>query len=69
MRLKKKIEFKTSFSTYIAREQIGEGGSGTVFGAEDADGLAVAIKRLDQSKVTREKLKRFKNEYRFLQPK
>ena len=65
MSLKKPIEFRTAFSTYIASEKIGEGGSGTVYSAEEEGGSSVAVKLLDRSKTTRERLKRFENEYRF----
>jgi eukaryotic-like serine/threonine-protein kinase len=59
------VQFKTAFSTYAAVEIIGEGGSGKVFKATDDFNQFVAIKILDPSKATKEKLKRFKNEYIF----
>ncbi len=43
---------------------IGQGGNGFVYEAEDEDGV-VAIKVLDSNRATKEKLKRFENEYRF----
>ena len=65
MVLKKPIEFRTTFSSYLAREVIGEGGSGRVYLADEDQGPPVAIKLLDESKATKERLKRFENEYRF----
>ena len=44
---------------------IGEGGSGSVYEVHDEEGLKFAIKVLDASKATHEKLKRFKNEIFF----
>jgi serine/threonine protein kinase len=58
-------EFRTTFSTYVANGVVGEGGSGTVYSAEDDTGSPVAVKLLDRAKATRERLKRFENEYRF----
>lgn len=65
MSLRKPIVFDTTFETYQATEIIGEGGSARVFKATDDAGRAVAIKLLDPMKATSEKIKRFKNEYRF----
>lgn len=62
---KSTIQFKTAFATYSAIEIIGEGGSGKVFKATDDFNHSVAVKVLDPSKATKEKLKRFKNEYTF----
>ncbi|MGR3173229.1 MAG: serine/threonine-protein kinase [Candidatus Scalindua sp.] len=63
--MKKPKEVKTAFSTYAIKDCIGEGGCGLVYSAIEDNDNAVAIKILDPSKATREKLKRFENEYRF----
>lgn len=65
--LVKAREFRTTFGVYMATDILGKGGTGTVFQAEDEDGQSVAIKVLDPSKTTREKVKRFKNEIVFCQ--
>lgn len=62
--LKKKTILKTAFDTYIIVKQIGEGGNGTVYEATNEDGASVAVKVINKS-VSREKLKRFKNEINF----
>lgn len=65
-KLRNPIEFRSTFSEYQATEILGEGGSGIVYGAMESGSEApVAIKLLDPSKATRDKLKRFENEYRF----
>jgi len=65
--MKKPKKVKTAFSNYVIKDCIGEGGCGLVYSAieDNDDGVVVAIKILDPSKATREKLKRFENEYRF----
>lgn len=63
--MKKPKQFKTTFNTYFILDKIGEGGSGVVYSAKDESGGFFAIKNLDASKATREKMKRFENEYRF----
>jgi serine/threonine protein kinase len=65
MSSKKPIVFETTFSTFIETEIIGEGGSGRVYKASDETGSVYAIKLFNQSKASREKLKRFKNELTF----
>lgn len=65
--LKKPIVFTTTFSIYTATAIIGEGGSGRIYRATDEDDKTGAIKLLEPSKVTREKIKRFKNELNFCQ--
>lgn len=54
-----------TFSTYTLMKCIGEGGSGVVYSAREENGTEVAIKILDPAKTTKDKLKRFENEYRF----
>ena len=63
--LKKKLSFVTAFATYVSDNIIGEGGSGRVYQAQDESGKPFAIKLLDPSKATRDKLKRFRNEHAF----
>lgn len=63
--MKKPKEVKSAFSSYSIKDSIGEGGCSFVYSAIEDNGNAVAIKILDPSKVTKEKLKRFENEYRF----
>lgn len=65
--LKKPIVFTITFSTYTATAIIGEGGSGRIYRATDEDDKANAIKLLEPSKITRERIKRFKNELNFCQ--
>ena len=57
--MKKPKEVKSAFSIYAIKDCIGEGGCGLVYSAIEDNGNAVAIKILDPSKATREKLKRF----------
>lgn len=62
--MKKPKSVKTAFSNYRIIRAVGQGGNGFVYEAEE-DGQKVAIKILDPARATREKLKRFENEYRF----
>ncbi len=64
-KLNKPFVFTTTFSTYTATYIIGEGGSGRIFEANDDTGGICAIKWLDSTKATKEKVKRFKNELQF----
>lgn len=57
--------FYTAFSSYNEIGFLGEGGAGRVFAVEDADGTKWALKLLDPTRATTEKLKRFKNELVF----
>ncbi len=63
--MEKKIIVRTAFATYNLQRRIGEGGSGVVHQALYDENIPVAIKMLDPQKATNEKLKRFKNEYKF----
>ena len=63
--MKKPKSVRTTFSTYNIHESKGEGGSGIVYSAVDEEGNRCAIKFLDPVKASREKLKRFKNEFSF----
>ena len=58
-------QFRSVFSTYERKEQIGQGGSGRVFAATDDEGILVAIKILDPSLATHARLRRFQNEIAF----
>lgn len=65
-KLRKPIEFATAFSSYRAIELIGEGGTGRVYGGiEDGTSAIIAIKLLPPDKATKEKRKRFENEFAF----
>lgn len=64
-KLKQPIFFETAFEKYTADKIIGEGGSGQVYTAIDSSGNGWAIKTLNPDRITKEKLKRFKNEYLF----
>lgn len=55
----------TAFDDYTIIEQIGQGGSGTVFLAESTDGDKFAIKAINKNNSNRNKIKRFKNEINF----
>ena len=63
MKLRNPNVFSTTFDTYNATEIIGEGGSARVYKATDDAARSVAIKLLDPTKATRDKIKRFKNKY------
>jgi serine/threonine protein kinase len=65
MARKKLPVFETAFGTYTATSILGEGGAGRVYAATDDDGAELAVKLLDPARATRDKLKRFKNEYLF----
>ena len=59
------IEFETAFAIYANTGIIGEGGTARVYRVEDTGGQPWAVKVLDPKKASRDKLKRFKNEYAF----
>ncbi|GEM_PF-3397216 len=63
--MKKPKQFQTTFFSYKTKKSIGEGGCGIVYEAYDDEDKKYAIKVLDPSKASNEKLKRFKNEYLF----
>lgn len=65
MTIKKQITFETTFDIYKAMDIIGEGGAGKIYKVTDEHGGYWAIKQLDPSKTTRDKIKRFKNELTF----
>lgn len=63
-KLKKGTVIKTAFDEYTLIEQVGSGGNGRVFSAENGKGDNVAIKFVERS-ISSDKLKRFKNEIHF----
>jgi serine/threonine protein kinase len=65
MNMKKPLYFETTFATFKSTEIIGQGGSGRVFKATDEAGSLCAVKLLDPTKASKEKIKRFKNEFVF----
>jgi serine/threonine protein kinase len=64
---KKKIEpFETLDNVYLVEEQLGSGGVGVVYRVSDQDSKPFALKLFSSTNVSREKLKRFRNELEFL---
>ena len=58
--------FRTPFTTFTVVRLLGEGGAGRVYHVrDDGTGAGAAIKVLDPARVTKEKARRFKNEYKF----
>jgi serine/threonine protein kinase len=55
----------TSFAAYAQGEQIGQGGSGTVYAVTDQEGKRFALKLLRPDLATSSKRKRFQNEISF----
>jgi len=65
MQLRKPFIFKTTFAVYVAKEIIGEGGSGRILRAFDEADNPWAIKLLNPQRLSKEGVKRFKNELTF----
>jgi len=64
--MKKRTDvLRTVFADYALHDSLGEGGSGVVYRATDTEGREHAIKILDPSKATHDRLARFKNEILF----
>src|SRR5690242_6226043 len=59
------ITFRTAFDTYTSDGVLGQGGAGVVYSVTNDRGELVAIKLLDPTKATTDRMKRFKNEYLF----
>lgn len=59
----------TPFEEYIVKEQIGQGGNGTVFLVVSSDGESFAIKIINKNANRKTNIKRFKNEINFCQKK
>jgi serine/threonine protein kinase len=57
--------FETASDSYTSTRIIGEGGAARVYQTNDQDGQPWAVKVLDPRKASRDKLKRFRNEYTF----
>jgi len=65
-KLKKPIEFETTFGTYVVDELIGQGGAGRVYGGIGLERNPIALKVLAEDQTSSDKRKRFKNETAFL---
>ena len=65
-KLKKPVEFETTFGVYTVHELLGEGGAGRVYGGVGPDGTRIAVKVLAGERASPEKRGRFKNEIAFL---
>lgn len=61
----KRTQFDTAFGSYRVIRQIGQGGAGTAYEVVDEADKRLAVKCLDPNKITKAKLKRFKNELFF----
>jgi serine/threonine protein kinase len=59
------LTFVTPFATFTAAGILGEGGAGRVYHVRDEAGADAAIKLLNPERATKEKTRRFKNEYKF----
>lgn len=57
----------TAFEEYTVKEQIGQGGNGTVFLVVSSDNEPFAIKTINKNITRKDKIKRFKNEVYFCQ--
>jgi len=62
---KKEQVFQSAFNTYRYTGEVGSGGSGIVVKVEDEDENTLALKYLNPERITKDKLKRFKNELGF----
>lgn len=62
--MKKGTKIKTAFDEYTLIKQVGSGGNGRVFSAQNSDGEVFAIKFVERN-VSSTQLKRFKNEVHF----
>ena len=65
--LKENDILNTSFDKYLIVEQIGVGGNGTVYKVKNEDGAIYAAKVVCKNALSKEKIKRFKNEIAFCQ--
>lgn len=65
--LKKNTILNTSFDQYVIVDKIGEGGNGAVFKVKNDDGGLFAAKVVCKNDLSKEKIKRFKNEIGFCQ--
>lgn len=65
--LKKNDILNTSFDRYLIIEQIGAGGNGAVYKVKNEDETSFAAKVICKNDLSKEKVKRFKNEIAFCQ--
>lgn len=63
--MKKPETIRTPFTQYSVVEILGQGGNGVVFKVKNEENEYFAAKILDSKRATKEKVKRFKNEYYF----
>ena len=63
--LKKGILVKTVSNEYMIKKQLTQGGNGTIFQVVDDVGTDYALKAIDRTSTSKEKLKRFRNEIAF----
>ena len=61
----KHLTFETAFSTYYRISQISAGGAGVVVKVKDENKNIFAIKYLSPQNLSRDKIRRFKNELSF----
>ena len=66
-RVKTNDVLNTTFDRYIINKFVGEGGNGSVYKVTNQDGTIFAAKIVSKTKLTKEKIKRFKNEINFCQ--
>ena len=59
----------TTFSEYTVIHVLGEGGAGYVYQVKDEEGQTFALKALKAQSITKERIKRFKNEILFCERK
>jgi serine/threonine protein kinase len=57
--------FETTFATYTVERVLGEGGSGRVLAVTDEKGSPYALKALAAERVSKDKVRRFRNELAF----
>ena len=67
MARKEEKTYVTAFNEYRPLKVIGQGGSGVVYEALDVEGRHFAVKVIDPTRTSVQKLKRFQNEIYFLQ--
>ena len=65
MTQERQFKFDTAFASYHVSHILGEGGAGRVYAVLDDQQIKHALKVLDKSKISSDRLKRFKNEIHF----
>ena len=63
--LKKGTIVKTISNEYVVQNQVNQGGNGALFKVNDDSSTVYALKAIDRTKTSKEKLKRFHNEIAF----